>query len=409
MATGTVQAFQPGSKIDHVSDVVKPPFEARALQVYVWRNSTTALGFLPDANHPGHSAMQLYEGGKVVRLISWWPKDDAGKNNMNARLGGKAGTRLSIDALSEMGSNARELLQTAKLKGNLGQVARQGQYLHRQGDLAEYSRELAQQKARWLKVPDFSVSIPGMGAENLRWGLHLPGIADWWSAWNSDPERKYIMQSRSNNCSGVVAGALKAGGAAWFLPDDVAGLLPQLITKTCTPNFVADWAERLAHAISNLEQNTRSLQDAIVKAGPGLAPIHLPAPLPNKGEWIKATTRAHKPRSFELQAIDRALDGIFTETFSEDQQKRLVVLVKALSNHISKRPASERRLLVLSLARQALGLVGKINHRVRPVTPLKQNRPPAHPTPSMRSLNRTSFSDDDGDWNPNEGAYDEDE
>ncbi len=398
--TPTLPAFKrdyrsvpkPGSKIEHISDVIKKPFNARAVQVHVWKNDTV-LGVVPDANRPGHASMQVYENGEPVRLISWWPVGSVGKHNRTKKFPGTDHKRLSIDGFRELKDSTKDILQKAKLKGNNLQQARPGQYLHRGDQFEGYNTEFTEQKARWMKLPEVSVSIPGMGAANRRWGLHLPSIANWWDGFSGDTEQKYIMQSKTNNCSGAVAGALNAGGAAWFVPEPIAVLC-------ITPRFIADWSHRLEERISTIEENTKALQSAIAVAGPGLNQHHLPLPLPKKDEWIKATFLAHKPRSLQLQAIDRALSEPFTETFSDHQQKRLVILVEAIYNHISKNTNSDRRMWVLCLARLALALVSKINQRVGPVMPLRREPAPEAQKPAV---NRFSPDDDDGDWSLDNG------
>ena len=358
------ETLKPGSQVRAIKKIIRRPIQARAVQVHVWKNATGFAG-IPDAHHPGHAAMQVYENGEVVRFVSWWPEGAVGKEDKTKVVRGKKGWRLSLDAISELGDHARGILERAEMKGNLSETARRGQYLHGEDDgLSDYNRLLRQQKERWMQLPEVSVSLPGMGAQGVRWGLHLPSIAEWWDEFADDAW--YVMQSTTQNCSGAVASGLREGGAECYVPAPISWLY-------LSPNYIADWAKQLDCKLRTLELNTMRLKRKVTTAGPELARYPLPGPLPSKEAWLKASHLDRKPRSPQLHAIDSALNAynqaLSVGDFSVDKHKRLVQLTEAIYVHVMSRPASERRNWVLSLADKVLRLIDDINGHVGDVIP----------------------------------------
>lgn len=315
--------------------------------------------------------MHLYENGKPVRLVSWWPdsgtaKDEELKNYfrrqfpiMQKWLGGlgkldpgSKNSDLDSDALSELGPSAQQKLSSGTY------TAREGQYR-------------LQSSGNWVQLPKVW-EIPGMGAKGVRWGLHLPSIRDWW---DNHPPEKYVMVSTTHNCAGAVACALQRGGADSFVKAPVSGIY-------LGPNYIANWSQMLQDRLWELEINTSRLHRKVREAN--LGESHgLPRPVPSKEQWMKATYLAYKPRSYQLRAIDTALGNYYAKlaegegplSFGVKKHEMLVKLVDAIYNHVSTRPSSERRKWVLSLADCVLCVVNAMNMAVPAVVPVRPPRP----------------------------------
>lgn len=322
---GPRPTFKPraGSVIGSLDEVMGKT-KARAARVVVWNNKTT-LGIIPDARHPGHAAMQLFENGKLYRFVSWWPEGAVGKEDKRDARFGQGSSRLSMDVGSELGKYTREMLTSGEYR------PQEGQYV--------YNKE-------WIKTPQDWVELPAMGTLGVVWGLNLRLIADWWDEWSKD--QKYVMQSTTNNCSGAVSLALKEGGAESFVEGPTTWLV-------CSPNSIALWAHQLKKRLSALNVDANLLQVTLSKE---LKPEDSiwSLQIPTEREWMTATFLTMKPRSSLLKAIDSALAQFdqFREFKFIDRQKRLVKLSEAINDHLRESPNSERRNRVLSLAKAVL-------------------------------------------------------
>jgi hypothetical protein len=374
MATATTQLNT--TDVSSVAEALERPVNTRAALVYIWQNSMTLDSKGRVKFHVGHASMHLYENRHPVRFISWWPETGADPDaafveyidnlvtsiqklfpKMLAWVGppapdpdpGKKNIGLDEDSFSELSNSAQNKLKQ-------GAKPREGQVKLKSG--------------HWVQLPK-AFELPGMGAPNRWWGLHLPSIRDWW---DNRPPEKYVMISKANNCSGAVATALARGGAESFVAAPVA---PVYIV----PNDIMFWVQKLMARLLELDANTQWLSDQLKKSNSS-DECTLPGPLPSKDEWLKATYLKNKPRSALLHAVDSALDVCYTKvaegggiSFDIKKQAALVKLVSALYWHASLRPTSERHKLVMCLADRTLSLITAMNSQVEKILPPRPPRP----------------------------------
>jgi hypothetical protein len=342
---------EPGSEISHIKKVIPPPDSPRAVQVHIWKNAVGPLG-IAKPQHPGHAAMQVYENREVVRYVSWWPGEGAGKGNKLNKQDAHQMNRLSTDGWNEISKKTEEKLNAPDGKARPGQYRHRG-FINRVGELIT---------GGWMQLPQDSVSIPGLGAPSVTWGLHLPSIATWWDAWSQ--HQKYVMMSTSNNCAGAVALALKEGGAECYLKEPATWLY-------ISPLKVDEWAHGLQDRLRELDRHFAAIAEKVERTKP-VPGLPTSSPIPSKDDWVKYSALKNSSRSSYLRAIDDALGELNKhqkiDGFSVERQRCMVTLVEAIHTHVVTQPASERNGFVLSLAGRILNCIRVWNQSVAPVT-----------------------------------------
>lgn len=225
-------------------------------------------------SHFGHVGIKMTSpnipGGKSY--ISWWPGDRAdtkfNKNMANVRKIAPASVPVPYDAradrereyvhdvLAEMSDRARTGLEAGSFAPRTGQEEidfgfalgtrlmdegfpiRKEQVRDSKGYLKGV-RYLA-----WVQKPE-KIHLPCIGQPNVKVGINVARMFRWWRVFSAAPTNWYKLMSKNQNCAGVAALALRAGGAASFAKPPKACLFMD-------PNQVRDWCTKVKNRMDKV-------------------------------------------------------------------------------------------------------------------------------------------------------------
>jgi hypothetical protein len=204
----------------------------------------------------------------------------------------------------------------------------------------------------WVQNPE-KVRIPMQGSPGAPWGLDGARMFRWWEVFSHSPKNRYRLLSTTQNCAGIIARALQAGGAELFAP------MPKP-TGFMHPNHVHEWAKQVCRVVQPCNK-----MFAVGYQLPALsAPINRNTGAFTAAQWKKESRQGfgHK-RSQYLQRIDQLLDkyATFGGTWTAaDYDQRIAVLgqiMAQINKHLVHNPHSSRTDPVLKLGEQILDTV----------------------------------------------------
>ncbi|HMP02429.1 MAG TPA: hypothetical protein PKD86_01775 [Gemmatales bacterium] len=308
----------------------------REATVYVWRYESS--------KRPGHAALKLTGLPGADRIyISWWPSGGVGNNNFR-HLTGDPHESYKEDMECEMSERTQTRLRGGlfTLRPNQREISRSQQGVVTYGTMA-----------------DEVIKLPLQGAQGCIAGLSGEKILAWWEIFKNCPHPTYKFASKNKNCSGVVAAALRVGGADQFARSPQALLF-------IDPNQIAAWAKKLKKKLKKRNEAGRRLAlELDVNGVPQTtAPVEeLMAPR----TWLELSNRNMKPgqpRSPLLQEIDRALLRYFshrgwTEISYACKLIALGRLMDAIHTYLGVKSGGKRGDAVLTLGRQVLDVARK--------------------------------------------------
>jgi hypothetical protein len=204
----------------------------------------------------------------------------------------------------------------------------------------------------WVEMPD-KVHLPVLSTPGTAFGLDAVRMYRWWQVFCTSPRNIYRLLSRTQNCAGVIARALQAGGGELYapMPD------PYLFME---PNHIRNWA--------------LAIQAKLDKFNKAMNPLYMPpavAPVPRAAEelmsvrlWMDKTNRGVlSHRGAYVRQIDRLLTrywasaGAWTNTNYEERVRILGQILDQIHKHLVHRPHSSRTDPALELGEQILATV----------------------------------------------------
>jgi hypothetical protein len=221
----------------------------------------------------------------------------------------------------------------------------------------------------WVQNPE-KVRIPMQGSPGAPWGLDGARMFRWWEAFSHSPKQRYRLLSTTQNCAGVIARALQAGGAELFAP------IPKP-TGYMHPNHVHEWAKRVNGVIDKYNKMSAIGYKADCKRPVLSAAVNRNTGTFSAAEWKKQTRQGFgHTRSQYLQRIDQLLQKY--ETFgwrwtAADYDQRIAVLgqiMDQINKHLIHNPHSSRTDPVLKLGEQILDTVRRHATFMKQLPPL---------------------------------------
>lgn len=306
----------------------------REATVYVWRYK--------GAKHPGHAALKItgVPGTEQV-YISWWPKGGLGSDNFE-HVRASAHTGYKQDMEYEISDRAQERLnnRTWTLRPNQRLVRTETNGTNVYGTKA-----------------DEVIKLPLQGAQGCVAGLDGAKIIAWWQIFKSSPHPQYKFASKNKNCSGVVAAALRVGGADQFSKAPSAMLF-------IDPNQIASWAKKVQKKLKKRNDAARNLAQQLgvtVNAQP-TAPV---TELMNGREWLELSNRnmpQGQKRSPQLHEIDRLLVTYYRYGgwVGPNIASKLIILgrlMDAIHTYLGLKSGGRRSDAIVKLGQQVLDVV----------------------------------------------------
>ncbi len=306
----------------------------REVTVYVWRYQS--------AKHPGHAAMKIAGiPGEEQAYISWWPKDGVGDNQFQHQRAQFHGG-YKEDMEYEISDRTQQNLQTGRfdrLRPNQRIVRKENNGTNVYGAKA-----------------DEVIKLPVQGAQGCVAGLDGAKILAWWQIFKNCPHPNYKFASKNKNCSGVVAAALRVGGADQFSKSPSAMLF-------IDPNQIASWAKKVK---KKLAKQNRAARDLAVQLGGEVVqqPTQPVQELMTGREWLELSNQNMKPgekRSPKLQEIDRLLVSYYRYRNWEgvNSTSRLIVLgrlMDAIHTYLGLKSGGRRSDAIVKLGHQVLAV-----------------------------------------------------
>jgi hypothetical protein len=304
----------------------------------------TGRGIRGGLKHPGHASVLLrrsmqqgpwmadiFGATEVVdehepteaRHVSFWPAGGGGTKIIDMGVagsttkGGNKGTYLGrrdatflrhhlADFVGELGDHAREALEG-------GGAPRPGQVVigRRDGDDA------------WGQKPQAEITIPGMTGSRVRGlGVDLRKIVAWCNAFARGPEFNYTYISTSQNCSGVAARALAAGGADPFAR---LGGGSRKATLYFTPNDAQRWGESVARGI----QRANDMLDSF-RNNPAVPALPPGTDLMTAAQWRETSTYDRPIPGQVIRKVEAALRLYHAAAWNTDLPGKLEAMLNAM-------------------------------------------------------------------------------
>jgi len=350
---------------------------ADGLRVYIWPYG--GLG------HFGHAAVRLKHntlpGGKCY--ISWWPggggegnaydqKKDHGVNKVAGLVGApqlyqtqaQSGREYFHDRLMELSDRGRQGLLDGTFQPRTGQreidVGFQlGQELMDVGigvrTVADPNGMGGFQDKVWVQDP-IKITIPALGDPNVKVGLDVVKIFQWWKVFSMAPGNWYRLMSTKRNCAGVAALALRAGGATRFAKPPTAFFFME-------PNHIQDWVKRINKALTKLNNSAQT----VAEAGTNYAGNPTNTEIMTVAQWKTASSQGVSKlamRSSATQKVDKLMKqywdlswGDATNDEFDTKVEKLVELLDACHEYLATRGGNKRTDAVVSLGEQVLGAI----------------------------------------------------
>jgi hypothetical protein len=350
---------------------------ADGLRVYIWPYG--GLG------HFGHAAVRLKHntlpGGKCY--ISWWPggggegnaydqKKDRGVNKVTGLVNAPLlyqtraqQDRTSFqDRLMELSDRSRQGLVDGTFQPRTGQreidVGFQlGQDLMTMGvqlrTVADSNAVGGFQDKVWVQDP-VKTTIPALGDPNVKVGLDVVKIFQWWQVFSIAPGNWYRLMSTKRNCAGVAALALRAGGGARFAKPPRAYFFME-------PNHVQDWVDRINKALVKLNSSAKT----VAEAGANYAGNPTNTEIMTVADWKTASSQGVSKlavRSAATKKIDQLIKqywdlgwGDATNDMFDLKVEKLVEMLDACHEYLATRAGHKRTDAVVTLGEQALGAI----------------------------------------------------
>jgi len=209
--------------------------------VRIWRNiSKSFLGLKMPTGHFGHATMTVrgnVNGGSNMRTyISWWPSKTAfpDQKSLKKLVGfgkslGYAERFYSSDKSAEMPDTTRGRLQIGSYRARPGQKQNSG-------------------SGAWEQSADIKIILPCFSIKDPKawFGLCAQRIRAWWYYFRSK-DQAYQLVSKTNNCAGVAAMALYAGGGGAYAP------MPAPLMYM-TPINIETWATAILKKLETINQ-----------------------------------------------------------------------------------------------------------------------------------------------------------
>ncbi len=330
-------------------------------------------------SHFGHVGIKLKSaavpGDKCY--ISWWPGAYAdSKFNSKVQKVQKVipkglpvpydarahgGRQYTHDVISEMSDRARAGLEAGTFTPKTGQVEidlgfAMGRQLMTDGFPVREEYVLDStggitgvKYMSWVQKPD-KYEIPCIGQANTAVGLNATAIFRWWKIFSEAPTNWYKLMSRNQNCAGVAALALRAGGAASFAKPPKAFLFMD-------PNQVRDWVIKVKDRIDKLNTKVNANNAAYT---PALTDMSGTMEIMTLAEWkTKSVEGVSKLaiRSSQIKKIDQFMTQYWAEAWgtSEQYNKKkdlLIDLLDAIHVYLAERAGHKREAAVLLLGEQ---------------------------------------------------------
>lgn len=349
---------------------------ADGLRVYIWPYG--GLG------HFGHAAVRLKHptlpGGKCY--ISWWPgsnrtatKSDRAVNKVTKVFNGpqiyqtqsQHGRDYFDDRMMELSDRSRQGLHDGTFQPRTGQREidigfQLGQDLVAEGipvqTVADPNGTGGFQDRLWVQDP-IKTTIPALGDPNVKVGLDVAKIYEWWVVFSSAPTNWYRLMSTKRNCAGVAALALRAGGATRFAKPPKAWFFME-------PNHVQDWVNRINKALAKINNNANTVAQAGTNWG-GILPID---EIMTLDEWKTASSQGVSKlalRSAATKKIDSEMKvywglgwGDDTNDMYDVKIQKLCDLLDACHEYLATRGGHKRTDAVVTLGQQVLATM--VNH-----------------------------------------------
>jgi hypothetical protein len=266
-------------------------FMAGEVTVYVWSHR--------GPQHPGHAAVKLTGiPGADRAYISWWPADGAGLSNAFQSQGASAMGNYKEDMRNEMAPRTRERLEDGTFSPQVGADGR-GQRLmtwHFPDGSPDYV---------WGQDADEKIKLPPLGRLRRPFGLDTVRMYDWWNVFQSCPHPRYQYASKSMNCAGVAAAALKVGGAEAFVAAPKAVLY-------LDPNQIAKWARQVRAEIDRRNEEAATIEDAVYHSGDPIPDADPNFDLMSYDEWKQLSSKNTGLLDIRSQKI-RQIDGLIKD------------------------------------------------------------------------------------------------
>jgi hypothetical protein len=203
----------------------------------------------------------------------------------------------------------------------------------------------------WVQNPE-KVRIPMQGTPGAQWGLDGARMFRWWEVFSRSPKHRYRLLSTTQNCAGVIARVLQAGGAELFAPmPKPKGYLH--------PNHVHSWAKQVCKVVLQLNKPPLSIH-----VPPISAPINRNTLLFSLAAWKKASSQGvGHTRSQYLQQIDKLMEKyeLFGWAWTADNYEARIAVLGQIMDQINKvlvhNPHSSRTDAVLKLGEQILDTI----------------------------------------------------
>lgn len=206
----------------------------------------------------------------------------------------------------------------------------------------------------WVQKPD-KYEIPCLGQAGKAFGLNATAIWKWWQVFSAAPTNWYKLMSKNQNCAGVAALALRAGGAGAFAKPPKAMLFMD-------PNQVRDWVIKVKNRIDAM-----NLKENATHAGytPAFTTSDTAMEIMTLNEWkTKSAEGVSKLalRSSQIKKIDDQMAKYWKITWPpggdefEEKKDMLVDLMDLIHVYLAERAGHKREPAVLLLGEQALAV-----------------------------------------------------
>lgn len=330
--------------------------------------------------HFGHVGLKLKSHviSEGECYISWWPGDRVdNKHNRNAeKVQNKAPAGITIpyhaladrnremvaDQVMELSDRSRQGLHDGTFTPRTGQEQidvgfEWGKLMMKHGMPVKKETYLAADgsfKTRylaWVQQPQ-KIRLPCMGQPGVLVGINVPAMFRWWRVFSAAPTNWYKLMSQNQNCAGVAALALRAGGAAAFAK-------PPSAVFYMDPNQVRDWCNKVLKRINELNQGITKTYTAPSVAWNDVDEIMTLA------EWKKESEKGVSvlaTRSGATKKIDEAMKQYWAlpwgtgDAFDAKTQK-LTEILDATHVYLAERAGHKREAVVVKLGEQVLSVI----------------------------------------------------
>jgi len=340
--------------------------DAEEITLLIW-NTGGGIGAL---NHPGHAAAIMRRDVETgpwvwnannrhryaydrsnVRYLSFWP--GVGDPEKATKVGVYTSRRQGVFLRHHLEDYDNEIGERALAHLDAGAAPRAGQVvIGEENDGSD----------RWGQKPQALITLPAMGRHRRRrLGLNMPLIVAWMERFRASADFNYVYISRSNNCSGVAARGLCAGGADAFAAlggDANKGSL------YFTPNDAQVWANSVRRGINAANDKLVWLENFF--AGASAADQQMLADakrdpkveLPTLAEWRADSKVDWTIRSRVTRSVDAAIQEFHSVPWNEvNYPKRFAAYTQVLAAvHQHLQQQNERTAAYTRLAAKVIGL-----------------------------------------------------